>query len=139
MRSARLIPLLFLLAASGPAPLHIIVTEAGGRLTAKVHEQLWFGLPSSLTPCVHDVTLQRKADEKVIWRTVVDSQRRCRALKTFEIGRAPPGFRDEVSLSIVLSKGDYRLTADGVGFGTRDFTLPLNPEARSGPRKVGGD
>lgn len=125
MRLITLLPFGILLASCEPAPLYLKVTHVGAGLVAEVYEKWWFGLRSSETPCVHDVTLTRALDARVIWRTVVDTDRQCGDLKTFLVGRAPRGFRDEVRLSGGLSPGDYKLEAYGIGHGTRDFTIPL--------------
>jgi|SRR4051812_24506594 hypothetical protein len=110
MRSVSLIPIVFLLASCEAAPLYFKVTGAGAGLIAEVYKKWWIGLRSSETPCVHDVTLTRNSDVKVLWRTTVDTARQCNDLKIFMIGRAPRGFRDAVRLSGALSAGDYTLT-----------------------------
>jgi hypothetical protein len=125
MRLIGLIPVMLLLTSCEPAPLHLKVAQVGSALIAEVYEKWWFGLRSSDVPCVHDVTLTRDADAQVLWRMVVDPERQCSDIEKFVIGRAPPGFRDEVRMRAELAAGDYTLTADGIGQGRREFTLPL--------------
>jgi hypothetical protein len=125
MRIIKLLPVFLLLTACEPSPLYLRVTGAGANLIAEVYEKWWFGLRSSETPCVHDLTLTRNSDAQVLWRTVVDTDRQCSDLRTFVVGRAPHGFRDEVRLAAPLSAGDYTLAAFGIGEGKRQFTLPL--------------
>lgn len=121
-----LIPAYFLLASCGAAPLYLEVAQSDDGLVAKVYEKWWFGLRSSETPCVHDVTLMHNTDYNVVWRAGVDSDRQCSGLKSFVIGHAPRGFRDEIRLSGALPAGSYKLTADGIGYGAYEFTLPLS-------------
>ena len=125
MRIIKLLPVVLLLTACSPSPLYLKVWNAGRGLVGEVYEKWWFGLRSSGTPCVHDLTLTRNADDQVVWRTIVDTDRQCGDLKTFVVGQAPHGFRDEVRLAAPLSGGDYTLDAFGIGEGKRRFTLPL--------------
>jgi hypothetical protein len=127
MRINKLLPVFVLLTACEPSPIYLRVTRAGTSLIAQAYKTWWFGLRSSETPCVHDLTLTRDADGRVVWRTIVDTDRQCSGLKTFVVGRAPDGFRDEVPLTAQLSAGSYQLAAYGIGQGTRQFRLPLNP------------
>lgn len=126
MRFIRLLPVVFLLTACEAAPIHLKVTRAGAGVMAELYKKWWFGVRSSKTPCVHDVTLTRDSDARVLWRTVVDTDRQCSDLRTLVVGRAPQGFRDEVRLAAALPAGNYTLAAFGIGEGKRKFTLPLD-------------
>jgi hypothetical protein len=115
-----------LLTSCQAAPLYMSVEQKGGALIVEVFTKWWFGLRSNETPCVHDVELVRDAnDGRVLWRMSVPPDRQCADLRSFVVGRAPKGFRDEVPLASPLAPGDYTLSALGIGYGQRDFNVPL--------------
>ena len=128
MRLTRLVPLIISLTSCEPAPLYLDVRQESAGLVAEVYETWWFGLRSSEVPCVHDMTLTRNSDAKVVWRTVVlnPMQVQCNHLRFLIVGKTPKGFYNEVPLSGALSSDSYTLAVRGIGDGSLDFSLPLN-------------
>jgi hypothetical protein len=115
-----------LLASCTAPPIHMEIEDVGGRKVVTLFTLGLFGWRSSDLPCVRTITISSfdaVHEPHPAWSAAVPEEAQCIRMRSFVIGRTPPGFIQSMPLAAGEMRGRFRVEVVGIGDGVYDIVF----------------
>jgi hypothetical protein len=122
------------LASCTASPIGIEIGDIGGQTFVTLFTTTFFGRHSDEIPCIRTITVSSfdaTHQAAPVWSAaaggdpqwVAPGDPGCIRIRSFAIGRAPPGFAETMHLAAGVMRGRYKVEVEGVGRGEHDITF----------------
>lgn len=111
------------LASCTAPPINIEIKDVGGEKVVTLFTLNLFGFRSSNIPCVRTIIVSNfdaMHEPHPAWTAAAGDEVQCLHVRSFAIGRAPPGFTETRHLAAGNLRGLYRIEVVGIGSGSYD-------------------